>query len=67
MTDVTRILSAIEQGESSAAENLMPIVCEEMRKLAAGPSWPTRSPAKLLRQTALVHEALIRLVDVERA
>ena len=67
MTDVTRILSAIEQGESSAAEKLLPFVCEELWKLAAGPSWPTRIPAKLLRQTALVHEAYIRLVDVERA
>jgi hypothetical protein len=50
MTDVTRILPAIEQGESSAAEKLLPLVYEELRKLATGPSWPTRSPAKLLRQ-----------------
>jgi hypothetical protein len=66
MTDVTRILSAIEQGDRSAAEQLLPPVCEELRKLAAQ-KMAEEKPGQTLQGTALVHEAYIRLVDVEKA
>jgi RNA polymerase sigma factor (TIGR02999 family) len=66
MTDVTRILSAIEQGDPQAAAQLLPLVYDELRKLAAQrlakeKAWQT------LQATALVHEAYIRLVDVKQA
>ena len=61
MTDVTRILSAIEQGEPHAAEQLLPLVYNELRKLAAQKLAHER-PGQTLQATALVHEAYLRLV-----
>jgi RNA polymerase sigma factor (TIGR02999 family) len=66
MSEVTRILSAIEQGDPHAAEQLLPLVYEELRKLAAQRLAQER-PRQTLQATALVHEAYLRLVDVERA
>jgi len=66
MTDVTRILSAIEQGDPSAAEQLLPLVYDELRKLAAQ-KMAQEKPGQTLQATALVHEAYIRLVDTEKA
>jgi RNA polymerase sigma factor (TIGR02999 family) len=66
VTDVTRILSAIEQGDPSAAEQLLPLVYDELRKLAAQ-KMAQENPGHTLRATALVHEAYVRLVDVEQA
>jgi len=66
MTDVTRILSAIEQGDPSAAEQLLPLVYDELRKLAAQ-KMAQEAPGQALQATALVHEAYVRLVDVEKA
>jgi len=65
MTDVTQILSQIEQGEPHAAEKLLPLVYEELRKLAAD-RLAHEKPGQTLQSTALVHEAYIRLVNVER-
>jgi RNA polymerase sigma factor (TIGR02999 family) len=62
MSDVTRILSAIEQGEPKAAELLLPLVYEELRKLAAS-KLAQEKPGQTLQATALVHEAYLRLVD----
>ena len=64
--DVTLILSRIEQGEPQAAEQLLPLVYEELRKLAAA-KMAQEKPDQTLQATALVHEAYIRLVDVEKA
>lgn len=61
MNDVTRILSAIEQGDAQAAEQLLPLVYEELRKLAAQRLAQER-PGQTLQATALVHEAYLRLV-----
>ena len=61
MSEVTRILSAIEQGDPSAAEQLLPRVYEELRKLAAAKLAQER-PGQTLQATALVHEAYLRLV-----
>ena len=61
MSDVTRILSAIEQGDASAAEELLPLVYDELRKLAAQ-KMAQEKPGQTLQATALVHEAYIRLV-----
>ena len=66
MSDVTRILSAIEQGDPSAAEQLLPLVYEELRKLAAV-RMAEENPGHTLQATALVHEAYLRLVDVQKA
>jgi RNA polymerase sigma factor (TIGR02999 family) len=66
MTDVTRILSAIEQGDPQAAEQLLPLVYDELRKLAAE-RLAQEKPGQTLQATALVHEAYLRLVDVEGA
>src|SRR5262245_59143215 len=66
MSDVTRILSAIENGDPSAAEQLLPLVYEELRKLAAQRLAQER-PGQTLQATALVHEAYLRLVDVDEA
>jgi RNA polymerase sigma factor (TIGR02999 family) len=66
MKDVTRILSAIEQGDPKAAEQLLPLVYDELRKLA-GQRLAREKPGQTLEATALVHEAYLRLVDVERA
>jgi RNA polymerase sigma factor (TIGR02999 family) len=66
MSDVTRILSAIEQGDPTAAEQLLPLVYDELRKLASARL--AREPAgQTLQATALVHEAYLRLVDVADA
>ena len=62
MSDVTRILSAIEQGDPHAAEQLLPLVYDELRRLAAQKLAHER-PGQTLQATALVHEAFIRLVD----
>ena len=64
--DVTLILSRIEQGEPQAAEQLLPLVYDELRKLAAA-KMAQEKPGQTLQATALVHEAYIRLVDVEQA
>jgi RNA polymerase sigma factor (TIGR02999 family) len=61
MSDVTRILSAIEQGDPSAAEQLLPLVYDELRKLAAQ-RLANEKPGQTLQATALVHEAYLRLV-----
>ncbi|MEZ6101063.1 MAG: ECF-type sigma factor [Pirellulaceae bacterium] len=66
MTDVTQILSKIEQGDPIAAEQLLPLVYEELRKLAAAKLANERL-GQTLQATALVHDAYIRLVDVEQA
>ncbi len=66
MSDVTRILSAIEQGDPSAAEQLLPFVYDELRRLATR-AVAREAPGHSLNATALVHEAYIRLVDVETA
>jgi RNA polymerase sigma factor (TIGR02999 family) len=66
MRDVTHILSAIEQGDPHAAERLLPLVYEELRKLAAQ-RLAQEKPGQTLQATALVHEAYLRLVDTERA
>jgi RNA polymerase sigma factor (TIGR02999 family) len=65
MSDVTRILSAIEQGDPQAAEQLLPLVYHELRKLAAQ-KLAQEKPGQTLQATALVHEAYLRLVDVDR-
>jgi RNA polymerase sigma factor (TIGR02999 family) len=66
MTDVTRILSAIEGGEPRAAEQLLPLVYKELRQLALQ-RMAGEKPGQTLQATALVHEAYLRLVDVDRA
>lgn len=66
MADVTQILSQIEQGDPSAADRLLPLVYEELRKLAAA-KLAIEKPGQTLQATALVHDAYIRLVDVEQA
>ncbi|MBI3407252.1 MAG: sigma-70 family RNA polymerase sigma factor [Planctomycetes bacterium] len=65
MSDVTRILCAIELGDPHAAEQLLPLVYEELRKLAAQ-KMAHEAPDQTLQATALVHEAYVRLVDVEK-
>src|SRR5262245_26614782 len=65
MSDVTGILSAIEQGDPSAAGELMPLIYGELRKLAAL-KMAEEAPGQTLQATALVHEAYIRLVDVQQ-
>ncbi|MHC4240794.1 MAG: sigma-70 family RNA polymerase sigma factor [Planctomycetota bacterium] len=64
MTDVTRILNAIEQGDSKVADELLPLVYEELRILAAQ-KLSGEKPGQTLQATALVHEAYIRLVEAE--
>src|SRR4051794_7033430 len=66
MNDVTRILSAIEQGDPLAAEGLLPLIYDELRKLAAQ-KLVQEKPGQTLQATALVHEAYLRLVDVPSA
>ena len=66
MTNVTRILARIEDGDPSAAERLLPLVDDELRKLAAA-KLAQEKPGQTLQATALVHDAYIRLVDVEKA
>ena len=64
MSDVTRILSQIEQGDAQAAEQLLPLVYDELRKLAAV-RLAQEKPGQTLQATALVHEAYVRLVGNE--
>ncbi len=65
MSDVTRILEQIDAGDPHAAEQLLPLVYDELRKLAAA-KLSQEKPGQTLQPTALVHEAYLRLVDVER-
>ncbi len=65
MTDVTRILSAIEQGDPLAAERLLPLIYDELRTLATQ-KMAKEKPGRTLQATGLVHEAYLRLVDVEK-
>ena len=64
MTDVTRILNAIEQGDGKAADELLPLVYEELRILAAQ-KLSQEKPGQTLQATALVHEAYLRLVEAK--
>ena len=66
MSDVTQILSQIESGDPKAAEQLLPLVYNELRKLAAA-RLAQEKPGQTLQATALVHEAYLRLVDVDKA
>jgi RNA polymerase sigma factor (TIGR02999 family) len=66
MSDVTRVLSQIEQGDPQAAEQLLPLVYEELRKLAAA-RLAQEKPGQTLQATALVHEAYLRLVEPDQA
>ena len=66
MKDVTRILSRIESGDPQAAEQLLPLVYQELRKLASS-RLAKENPGQTLQATSLVHEAYLRLVDVKRA
>ena len=65
MNDVTRILSAINHGDPQAAEGLLPLVYDELRKLAAQ-KLAQEKPGQTLQATALVHEVYLRLVDTEK-
>ena len=65
MSNVTRILSQLEQGDPTAAEQLLPLVYDELRKLAAA-RLAYEKPGQTLQATALVHDAYIRLVDQQR-
>src|SRR6187397_2587295 len=64
MSDSTQILAAIEQGDPSASEKLLPLVYDELKKLAAQ-RMSQEQPGQTLQATALVHEAYVRLVDVK--
>ena len=66
MSEVTHILTAIEQGEAGAAEKLLPLVYDELRKLAAA-RLAKEKPGQTLQATALVHDAYLRLVDAKQA
>src|SRR5437016_1906800 len=66
MTEVTHILSAIERGDPQASDQLLPLVYDELRRLAAQ-RLAQEKPGQTLEATALVHEAYLRLVDVEKA
>jgi RNA polymerase sigma factor (TIGR02999 family) len=65
MSDVTRVLSAIEAGDPTAAEQLLPLVYDELRKLA-GQRLAQEKPGQTLQATALVHEAYVRLVGSDQ-
>ena len=66
MTEVTQILAAIEHGNPQVAEQLLPLVYKELRRLAAQ-KLAREAPGQTLEPTALVHEAYLRLVDVDQA
>jgi RNA polymerase sigma factor (TIGR02999 family) len=66
MRDITRILSQIENGDPSAADQLLPLVYQELRRLAAA-KMAHESPDHTLEATGLVHEAYLRLVDADQA
>jgi RNA polymerase sigma factor (TIGR02999 family) len=65
MNEVTRILSAVEHGDPHAAEQLLPLVYKELRRLSAE-KMAQEKPGQTLQATALVHEAYLRLVDVDK-
>jgi RNA polymerase sigma factor (TIGR02999 family) len=65
VTEVTKILAAIEQGDPCAADNLLPLIYDELRRLAAQ-KLAQEKPGQTLQATALVHEAYVRLVDTEK-
>jgi RNA polymerase sigma factor (TIGR02999 family) len=65
MSEVTYLLEALEQGDSQAAEKLLPLVYDELRKLAAE-KMANERPGQTLEATALVHEAYLRLIHVKR-
>jgi RNA polymerase sigma factor (TIGR02999 family) len=65
VTEITRVLSAIEQGDDQAAERLLPLIYEELRRYAVG-QMVHEKPGQTLSPTALVHEAYLRLVGPER-
>src|SRR5262245_27793211 len=65
MSEITRILSAIQQGDPSAGAMLLPLVYDELRKLAAQ-KLAREKPGQTLQATALVHEAYLRLVDSDK-
>lgn len=65
MTDITNILSAIESGDPNASEKLLPLVYDELRRLATA-RLANERPGQTLQPTALVHDAYLRLVDVEK-
>jgi RNA polymerase sigma factor (TIGR02999 family) len=66
MSEVTRILSSMDPGDPAAAEQLLPLVYTELRRLAAE-KMAQEKPGQTLQATALVHEAYLRLVDLEKA
>jgi RNA polymerase sigma factor (TIGR02999 family) len=66
MNEVTRILSAVEQGDLHAADQLLPLIYQELRRLAAE-KMAQEKPGQTLQATALVHEAYLKLVDVDQA
>ena len=66
MSDVTKILSAVEAGDSKAAAQLLPVLYDELRRLAVQ-KLANERPGQTLQATALVHEAYLRLVDVEKS
>jgi RNA polymerase sigma factor (TIGR02999 family) len=66
MSEITRILTGIEQGDPHAAEQLLPLVYDELRKLARQ-KLAQEKPGQTLQATALVHEAFLRLVDTKQA
>src|SRR5687767_736367 len=66
MSEVTRVLGGIEQGDAAAARELLPLVYEELRQLAVA-RLAREAPGQTLQATALVHEAYVRLVDVGEA
>jgi RNA polymerase sigma factor (TIGR02999 family) len=66
MSDLTQILLGIERGDPAAAEQLLPLVYDELRKLAAA-RLAHEKPGQTLQATALVHEAYLRLVDIKQA
>ena len=65
MSEVTQIIVAIEQGDASAAEDLLPLVYDELRRVAAG-KLAHQAPGQTLQATALVHEAWLRLAGPEK-
>jgi RNA polymerase sigma factor (TIGR02999 family) len=66
MKEITQVLSAIERGDPRAAEQLLPLVYDELRRMAAR-QLAQEKPGQTLQATALVHEAYLRLVDVDKA
>ena len=66
MNELSQILSAIEQGDPNAADQLLPLVYDELRRLAVR-KLAQEAPGQTLEATALVHEAYVRLVDVDAA